>query len=83
MSKTEIINFLKEIITDIQDEQEVKEDTLLLDEGIIDSVSILYLISEIEDRYEIHVSLEDVNEKNFASIDAISTYVCKLKSEEE
>ena len=56
---------------------------MLLDEGIIDSVSILYLISEIEDRYEIHVSLEDVNEKNFASIDAISTYVCKLKSEEE
>ena len=47
MSKTEIINFLKEIITDIQDEQEVKEDTMLLDEGIIDSVSILYLISEI------------------------------------
>ena len=83
MSKTEIINFLKEIITDIQDEQEVKEDTMLLDEGIIDSVSILYLISEIEDRYEIHVSLEDVNEKNFASIDAISTYVFKLKSEEE
>lgn len=83
MSKTEIINFLKEIITDIQDEQEVKEDTMLLDEGIIDSVSILYLISEIEDRYEIHVSLEDVNEKNFASIDAISTYVCKLKSEEK
>lgn len=83
MSKTEIINFLKEIITDIQDEQEVKEDTMLLDEGIIDSVSILYLIGEIEDRYEIHVSLEDVNEKNFASIDAISTYVCKLKSEEE
>lgn len=83
MSKTEIINFLKEIITDIQDEQEVKEDTMLLDEGIIDSVSILYLISELEDRYEIHVSLEDVNEKNFASIDAISTYVCKLKSEEK
>lgn len=83
MSKTEINNFLKEIITEIQDEQEVKEDTMLLDEGIIDSVSILYLISEIEDRYEIHVSLEDVNEKNFASIDAISTYVCKLKSEEE
>ena len=83
MSKTEINNFLKEIITDIQDEQEVKEDTMLLDEGIIDSVSILYLISEIEDRYEIHVSLEDVNEKNFASIDAISTYVCKMKSEEE
>lgn len=83
MSKTEINNFLKEIITDIQDEQEVKEDTMLLDEGIIDSVSILYLISEIEDRYEIHVSLEDVNEKNFASIDAISTYVCRLKSEEE
>ena len=83
MSKTEIINFLKEIITDIQDEQEVKEDTMLLDEGIIDSVSILYLNSEIEARYEIHVYLEDVNEKNFASIDAISTYVCKLKSEEE
>jgi len=34
MSKTEIINFLKEIITDIQDEQEVKEDTMLLDNSL-------------------------------------------------
>ena len=40
----------------------VGEEELLLEEEIIDSVSILYIISEVEECYNIRIELEYVTE---------------------
>ena len=53
----------------------VGEEELLLEEEIIDSVSILYIISEVEECYNIRIELEYVTEEHFKNVKSIADYV--------
>ena len=64
-----------EILSEIQDCDDVKNDTLLLERGILDSLSIIYLINELEERLNMTIPLEDVVEDNFKSIESIVEFV--------
>lgn len=48
---------------------------LLLDEGIIDSLSTIELISILEERFAINIGADDLNHFNFNTITAISNLV--------
>jgi acyl carrier protein len=63
-----------EIIIKISNLTDLKMNQLLLDEGIIDSLSTIELISELEEIYEIVIGPDDLNHYNFNSVEAI----CKL-----
>ncbi|MCL1983381.1 MAG: acyl carrier protein [Clostridiales bacterium] len=62
-------------MSEIQDCDDVKNDTLLLERGILDSLSIIYLINELEERLNMTIPLEDVVEDNFKSIESIVEFV--------
>ena len=49
----------------------------------MDSVSILYLITELESAYEIQIPLEDIVEENFRNLECIEKYVVSLIGEKE
>lgn len=51
------------------------DDESLLNAGVIDSVTMLDLITHLESRYGIFVDEEDLIPENFDSITAIVTYV--------
>ena len=75
MNSNEIRDFVYETISEVLDECEIEDTTLLLEEEILDSVSILYLVSEIESKYSIQIPIEDIVEENFSDLNHIVAYV--------
>lgn len=69
-----IIKVIGEIVTDIN----IDENTLLFEEDIMDSITILYLIEELENNYGIKIPLEEVTEQNFSTISKIAEFADEL-----
>jgi acyl carrier protein len=58
---------------------EIKEDTLLFEEGVFDSLGFLSLISFLNDEFGIEVENDELNEENFESIRAVVAFVSQKK----
>jgi acyl carrier protein len=76
-----IKNFIRtELIYD--DEKDFDENTNLIERGIVDSMSLVRLISFIEENCEIPVQDEDIVPENFSSLNKISSFIterCKQR----
>jgi acyl carrier protein len=59
------------------DEDGVKDDSLFLDEGIIDSTGILELVSFLEEEFSFHVEDEELVPENLGSINNVVAYLEK------
>jgi len=59
----------------VVDVSKVKNDTLLFEEGIFDSMAFVLLIDFIEEEFGIKPTDSDLVEENFKSIDAITKYI--------
>jgi acyl carrier protein len=64
-----------EILKTISNLPNLTINQLLLDEGIIDSLSTIELISILEERFAINIEADDLNHFNFNTISAISNLV--------
>jgi acyl carrier protein len=63
-----------------KDIRSLNENTLIFKEGLFDSMGFIMLIDFIEQQFGIKTSDEDLIEKNFESIKAISSFIdSKLK----
>ena len=71
----ELIELLKEFNNTVDYETE----TALVSSEIFDSMDVVTLIGEIEDRFEIEISMEDVTEENFNSAEAMWKMIESLK----
>lgn len=78
--KEEIRNYLQE--TSLSDPGKIKDDTLIFDVGILDSMGLLFLIEFINENYQIEVQDEELNPKNFESITNIVSFVYEKLSVE-
>ena len=58
-------------------EDGVKDDTLFLDEGIIDSTGILELVSYLEEEFSLAVEDEELVPENLGSINNVVAYLTK------
>jgi acyl carrier protein len=71
-------NFISEItFTDID---KIKEDTLIFEEGIFDSLGFLSLISFLDEEFGVEVGNDELSEENFESINAIVAFIAKKKN---
>ena len=64
----DVKDFIKRIIIEATGVEEIYDNTSLLEGDILDSMSILYLVSEIEDKYGINIDVHEVTEENFSNI---------------
>ena len=71
----ELIEILNEINSDIDYENE----TALIDDGILDSLDVVALVSELNDHYDIEIGLDDLIPENFNSLEAMLALIEKLK----
>lgn len=63
------------------DSKKLKEDTNLLDKGIIDSTGVLELVAFIEDNFNITVKDDELVQDNFSSLIAIEKFLQSKKSQ--
>lgn len=71
MIRTTII----EILNDIDDEITDYDGTNLLEDGVIDSFTIMEIVSEIAERLKINIKPDDITEVHFKTIDAMVEFV--------
>jgi acyl carrier protein len=64
-----------EILKNISNIPNLTTNQLLLDEGIIDSLSTIELINILEEKFTINIGPDDLNHFNFNTISAISNLV--------
>lgn len=70
----QLLNILKELHADVDFETA----TDLVDEGILDSLDIVTLITEINDTFDISIPAEEIIPDNFNSAAAIWALIEKL-----
>jgi acyl carrier protein len=56
-------------------EDELGDDDLLLEGGVIDSGSVLMLVAYLEDRFDIQISDEDLFAEKLGTIERITAFV--------
>ena len=78
MTKGEILDIAKEIRPDLDWENE----TSLMDDEKLDSFDVVGIAGELMDKYDIEITVEDVEPENFNSIDCIYELV-QRKLEED
>ena len=62
---------LLDILNDIDDSIDWKEQKGLVDERILDSFCVITLISDLEDAYGVEIEAAEMIPENFNSVDAI------------
>ena len=70
-----VLQILHEINSDIDSSNQ--DD--LIDSGLLNSLDIMGLISDLEDAFDIEISMEEVVPDNFNSAEAIYALVTRLK----
>ncbi len=72
---------LLEILRDIDPDNDYENDERLIDDGHLDSLSLLQLVTELEDNFEIQVTPTELIPANFNSAKAIWAMVQRLQQE--
>ncbi len=62
------------------DEVELEGSTDLIEQGVIDSMSLLRLISFVEERFGIQLADEEIVPQNFRSLDAIQALIARTQT---
>ena len=71
-----------EILKGIRPDVDFENEKALIDAGVLDSFDVVSIISELNDEYDIHVKVTELNPENFNSMEAIWGMVQKLKNKE-
>lgn len=74
---------LIEILEEIQPEIDYETCTDLIDAHRLDSLSILSLIAELEDEFDIAIPTVEIAPKNFNSAQAMWELITRLQEEDE
>ena len=65
--REQIIEILTEICPCVDFEQE----TALIDDGLIDSLDIVAVVTDLMDTFDVQLGVDDLTPENFNSVDAI------------
>ena len=74
-------NKLLQILQEINPYEEIKEDTELIETGLLDSMSILVLVTELEEEYGIIIDEKLIVPERFVSVHAIEELLEQLRGE--
>ena len=72
---------LLEILEDLHSDVDYETEDGLVDNGILDSLDIVTLITEINDKFDISIPTEEIIPENFNSAEALYALICKLDEE--
>lgn len=73
---------LLEILRSLHPDVDFETEEYLIDKGILDSMDIVSLISEINDAFEVTITAKDIVPANFNSAKALYELIQELEDEE-
>ena len=72
---------LLEILSEIKENVDFEAEKALIDDGIIDSLDLMQLISEIESEFDVEVEMDNIVPENFNSAEAMMAMIERLQDE--
>ena len=72
---------LMEILKELQPSVDFEQETALVTGGILDSFTIVNLVAELNDAYDIRIGMEHLLPENFNSAKAIYDLVTRLEGQ--
>lgn len=73
--KEKLMAILEEVRPDI----EFEEETQLIDEGVLDSLDILTIVTAIGETFGVDIDIDDLEPENFNSVEAMLALIKKLQ----
>ena len=74
--REQIIEILTEICPGVDFEQE----TALIDDGLIDSLDIVAVVTELMEAFDVELGVDDLTPENFNSVEAIEDLIERKQS---
>ena len=74
----ELLKVLKETVPEV----EFEGNEHLIDNGDLDSLSIVEIVSAIDDEFDVEIGVTDIIPENFNSVEAIWNLIVRLQEEE-
>jgi acyl carrier protein len=71
--KTKVKNYIIESTFD--DVEKIKDDTLIFEEGILDSMGLLFLIEFLQEEFNLTTNDDELVVENFQSINSILSFI--------
>lgn len=71
---------LLEILQRVRPDVDFNNETLLIDDGILDSMDVVSIISELDDEFGVQVRINELIPDNFNSVEAIWNLIQNLKN---
>ncbi len=72
---------LIEILTELHDDVDFYAETALIDDGILDSLDIVSIVTEIDSEFGVRIPPEEIIPENFNSAEALWALIEKLDEE--
>lgn len=66
---------LENILCELEPYEEIKNDTELIESGILNSLSIVFLITQLENDYNIIIDESKITPENFKNINSIANLI--------
>ena len=70
------------LLEDIRPDVEFENETKLIDDKILDSFDIISIVQEMNETFDIDISVDELEPYNFNTVDAMIELINKLQSEE-
>ena len=81
MDEMKELKELKELLEGIRPDIDFDRETSLIDDGILDSIDIISIVTEINDTFDVDINVQYLLPENFNSMEAIYQLICKLQDE--
>ncbi len=75
------MNELLEILNDLHPDVDFESEKNLIGDGILDSLDIVSLISQIDDVFDVVIPAEEIIPENFNSAEALYALICRIDEE--
>ena len=72
---------LLKILSELRPEVDFTSETALVDDGILDSLDMVALVTEINDEFDVRIGIENLVPENFNSVDSIIELIERLQEE--
>lgn len=72
---------LLRIMTEVRPDIDFTKETALIDDNMLDSLSIISIVSEVNDAFDIEINVNDLLPENFNSAEALFELITRLQNE--